>query len=81
MDEFQNFIRNGECSLQLCRESIGMQKKTWLEASQLSFRNTLKFIYLWCQELISIELGELQLQIKPSTTVDWKEQRYFLIIS
>src|SRR4051812_1468818 len=58
------------CRIQGCRHDIGVRKDTWLQGSQLPFRQIVLFIYCWSKELTSIKFCEEELDIGKEAVID-----------
>ncbi|XP_059168853.1 male abnormal protein mab-31-like [Physella acuta] len=56
-----------------CRQKKGLRTNTWFDGSRIPFLTAVRFIYLWCQELTSVDFCELQLQMNHNSTVDWNK--------
>ncbi|GIY04449.1 DDE_Tnp_IS1595 domain-containing protein [Caerostris extrusa] len=60
-----------QCYLRSCREKERTRTQTWFDGLRLPILTAVRFIYMWCQELNSIDLCEMQLEMNHNTAVDW----------
>lgn len=59
------------CRKRQCREEVGIRVGTWYFNSKMPFQKSIFFIYWWSKELSSLKFCKSELNINPSTTVDW----------
>ena len=59
------------CSVRGCRTEVGLRKGTWIENSNLPYRNIVLFLYGWSREMTSVEFCKHELGIGHTTVVDW----------
>ena len=59
------------CKLRKCRQDIGLRTNNWLQGSRLAFDTFLFFIYFWCENKTSIDFCKKELDMSPSSVVDF----------
>lgn len=48
-----------------------MQTNNWLEGNRLPVVTIVRFVFCWCEELVSIDFRELHLSISKNTFTDY----------
>lgn len=59
------------CKRRDCREDIPLRSDTWLQASKLTYRQIVLFIYCWANEMSSVKFCERELEIGVHSVIDW----------
>ena len=58
------------CKLRKCQD-IGIRTNNWLQSSRLALDKLLLFIYFWCKNKTSIDFRNKELDMSPSSAVNF----------
>ena len=59
-----------------CRKRVSIWHGSFFDKSNLTIEKSIRFIYLWAHELLSVKTAKREFKISNSTVVDWKSFKH-----